>query len=185
MRTAIAATLAALSIAGLTGCDSRAEPGAEFMLLHRVDAGRERSWWLMRDGVVLNSAAQPKRVVALPGWLWALEPLCPPDLALGPDGEAVVTSNVVSVLWRVDPKTLAVSMHELKLDSDTDKDVGLVAITYAAEHGSFFAYSESPRALWKIDRELTRGTKVNSEESVDEKRLHCSSNYLRRERRLG
>ena len=59
-------------------------------------------------------------------------------LALGPSGEAVVTSNAVHFLWRIEPQTLAVSVHELSFDSDTDREVGFVAIAYSAD-GKYFA----------------------------------------------
>jgi hypothetical protein len=161
MRSAIAVIFAGLALAGLAGCDSQAEPNASPMLRYQVDSGRERSWWLMRDGVFLNGATQPKKVVALPGWLWVADPHCPPDLTLGPNGEAIVTSNVVPILWRIDPQTLAVSVHELKLDTDADRDVGFVAIAYSAEQAAFVAYSEGQRSVWKIDRQLTRATKLS------------------------
>jgi hypothetical protein len=162
MKNPIAVILAAISIAVVAGCDSQAQPGASVMLRYPVDAAMQRSWWLTRDAVLLHSAAQPKKVVALPGWLWVGSPHCPPDLALGPNGEAVVTSNVVPTLWRIDPKTLAVSVHELKLDSDTDRDVGFVALAYSAEQAAFLAYSEDQRSVWKIDLQLTRATKVSN-----------------------
>lgn len=160
MKNAIAALAAAISLVALAGCDSQAEPNASLMLRYQVDAGRDRSWWLTRDGVLLHSAAQPKKVVPLPGWLWAADPHCPPDLTLGPNGEAVVTSNVVPILWRIDPRTLAVTVHELQLDSDTGRDVGFVALGYSAEQAAFFAYSEDHRSVWRIDRQLVRASKV-------------------------
>ena len=160
MRSAIATIFAGLALAGVAGCDSQAEPNAAPMLRYQVDSGRERSWWLMRDGVFLNGAAQARKVVALPGWLWAAEPHCPPDLALGPDGEAVVTSNVISTLWRIDPKTLAVTVHDLKLDTDNDRDVGFAAVLYSPGQQAFFAYSEGQRSVWRIDRRLERATKL-------------------------
>jgi hypothetical protein len=160
MRSAIAAMFAGLAIAGQAGCDSQAEPNASPMLHYQVDSGRGRSWWLMRDGVLLNSAAQARKVVALPGWLWAADPHCPPDLALGPAGEAVVTSNVVPTLWRIDEKSLAVTVHDLKLNTGNDKDVGFAAVVYSPEHGAFFAYSEAQRSVWRIDRRLERAIKV-------------------------
>lgn len=162
MRNVIAGLLTALSLAGFAGCDSQAEPGNAAMLRYQVDWTHDRSWWLMRDGVVLNSAAQAKQIVALPGWLWAAEPVCPPDLAVGPDGEAVVTSNVISRLWRIDPRTFAVTAHDVQLDADTDKDVGFAALVYSPEDATFLAYSEAPPAVWKIDRQLSRGTKITS-----------------------
>jgi hypothetical protein len=162
MRTAIAAIFSAASLIALTGCDSNAEPTASSMLTYQVDSASQRSWWLTRDGVVLHGAASAKgRSIPLPGWLWAGAPVCPPDLALGPRGEAVVTSNVIPTVWRIDAGTLAVSVHELRLSADNDKDVGFVAIVYVPEQASFLAYSESPRAVWKIDRQLTSATKVS------------------------
>lgn len=162
MKNAIAAMLATLSLAGLAGCDSREEQGNASMLRYQVDPTQDRSWWVTRDGVLLHSAAQPKKLVALPGWLWALDPLCPPDIAVGPDGEAVVTSNVVPTLWRIEPRTLAVTVHDVQLDSDKDKDVGFAAIVYSPEQAAFLAYSESPPAIWKIDPQLVQATKVAS-----------------------
>ena len=169
MRSTIAAILSALSLAGLAGCEIQAEPSAAAMLRYQVDPARQRSWWLTRDGVVLHSAAESKRTVPLPGWLWALAPLCPPDMALGPNGEAVVTTNVTSIVWRIDPRTLAVTVHPLELQSGSD--IGFVALAYSAEQGSFFAYSEGPPAVWKIDRELARATKVAN---VDLGRTRCA-----------
>jgi hypothetical protein len=161
MKNATAVIVAAVSLAALTGCDSQAEPNASLMLRYQVDAGRDRSWWLTRDGVLLHSAAQPKKVISLPGWLWAADPHCPPDLTLGPNGEAVVSSNVVPILWRIDSHTLAVTVHELQLDSDTGRDVGFVALAYSAEQAAFFAYSEDQRSVWRIDRQLQRASKVS------------------------
>ena len=160
MRNGIAALLAAASLVVIAGCDSNAEPSASSLIRYQDDAGRDRSWWLVRDGVLLHSAVEPKKIVALPGWLWALEPVCPPDMALGPNGEVVVTTNVANMVWRIDPQTLAVTVHTLELNSDRGNDIGFVALAYSAEQASFLAYSESPAAVWKIDRELTRATKV-------------------------
>lgn len=84
----------------------------------------------------------------------------PCRIPLGPDGEAVVTSNVVPVLWRIDPETLAVSMHELALDADQDKNVGFSSLVYSAEHGAFFAMSDAQGSMWQIDRLLRNGRKL-------------------------
>jgi hypothetical protein len=171
MQNRIAAMVTAISLVALTGCDSQAQPNASLMLRYRVDAGRDRSWWLTRDGVLLHSAAQPKKVFPLPGWLWVADPHCPPDLALGPNGEAVVTSNVAPILWRIDSGTLAVTVHEVQLDSDSGRDVGFVALGYSAEHAAFFAYSEDQRSVWRIDRQLARASKVSD---VDFSRLRSA-----------
>jgi hypothetical protein len=162
MRKVIALIVAALLLTGLSGCDSQAEPSASLMIRYQVDAATGRSWWLVRDGVVLHSAAEPKKAVALPGWLWTHEPFCPPDMALGPSGEAVVTTNVTNTLWRIDAQTLAVTVHALELDTDRGNDVGFVALAYVPEQAAYFAYSEGPPAIWRIDRQLSRATKLTN-----------------------
>ncbi len=145
MRKAIAAILTAAALAGLAGCESNAVPNP--------------SYKLTREGVVIH-AGGVRTVVALPGWLWVAAPHCPPNLAVGPKGEVVITSNVVPTLWRIDPRTLAVTAHPLSLDTDSDKDVGFAAIVYSAEQSAFVAYSELQRSVWKIDPQLKTAQKV-------------------------
>jgi streptogramin lyase len=99
--------------------------------------------------------------VRLPGWVWAGAPYgCLPDLALGPRGEAVVTSNVLPTLWRIDPDSLAVSVHALALDADDDKDVGFTGLVYSPQHGAFFAASHAHGSLWRIDPQLRTARKM-------------------------
>ena len=154
----------------LAGCDSadapRQAPGVaaavnETSARYQVDAAHGRIWWLAREGVFVHDARTPqKRLVPIPGWLWAdVAYACLPALALGPKGEALVTSNVVPTVWKIDPETLAVSEHALTLDADQDKDVGFSGLAYSSEHAAFFAVSEFG-SLWRIDPDLTRGEKV-------------------------
>jgi hypothetical protein len=92
---------------------------------YEIDPGRDRVWLLTHEGAFVYDLSRPERIaLSLPGWL-LVDPFygCLPDLALGPRGEAVITSNTLPTLWRVDPDTLAVSVHPLALDADTDKDV--------------------------------------------------------------
>ena len=166
--------LLAASVVAMAGCDNRVAPlpaphAAVVGLLDPSDNGRQRHdlarnrvWTLNSQGVFLYQVGTGKLVeVSLPSWQWVDAPYaCPPDLALGPGGEALVTSNVVPVLWRIDPRTLAVSMHELALDADNDKDVGFSGLVYSAEHSSFFAVSEVHGSLWQIDPSLRKGRKV-------------------------
>lgn len=128
----------------------------------QVDAARKRAWSLTRDGVSLHDVTNAKTVaVTLPGWHWAGAPFgCPPALALGPKGEAIVTSDVLPMLWRVDPETFAVSVHSPALDGDADKDLGFSALTYSAKHGAYFAVSYTHGSLWKIDPLLRRAQKT-------------------------
>ena len=156
MKTAIAAILI---VAAFSGCENSG-PSASSLLRYQVDAERERSVWLTRDGVQIHSAAAWPVKVELPGWSYAGAPYCPPSLAVGPNGEVVVTSNVVPTVWRIDATTLAVSTHELTLSADQDKDVGFAALVYAPEQGVYVAYSETQRSVWKIDPALSRAVKV-------------------------
>jgi hypothetical protein len=132
------------------------------ILRFQKDAARQRGWILTRSGVLVVDfkTRQTTAHVPLPGWTWAGEAYsCPPDLALGPKGEALVSSNVTPTLWRVDPVTLAVTRHELALDADRDKDVGFTGLVYSSGQGAFFAVSHFG-ALWRIDPLLRRAQKI-------------------------
>lgn len=160
MRNQVAAIFASFAFVGLAGCESNAQPSAARLLGYQVDAARERSVWLTRDGVQIHSAASKPVQVELPGWMYAGAPYCPPGIALGPKGEIVITSNVVATLWRIDADTLAVTVHNLALDADREKDVGFAAVVYLPEQGAFIAYSETQRSLWTIDASLSGARKL-------------------------
>src|SRR5262245_34519221 len=68
----------------------------------RSDRARNRVWILSAHGLSLHDVRAGRLVeVTLPSWQWVDTPYgCPPDLAIGPDGEAVVSSSIVPVLWR-------------------------------------------------------------------------------------
>jgi hypothetical protein len=135
----------------------------------RTDPARNRTWVLTAGGVSVYDATTSRLIVelSLPGWQWAdTQYACPPDLALGPTGEAVVTSNVVPTLWRIDPETLAVSVHEVALDADRGRDVGFSGLAYSAEHGGFLAVSDTHSSLWRIDPLLKTGREVRLFEPI-------------------
>ena len=156
----------------LTGCDTggttrneAAYGSPQFELpnaRYRIDPERRRVWLLAREGLFVYDFSRPERVsVPLPGWLSVDAPYsCPSDLALGPKGEALVTSNTLPTLWRIDPESLAVTVHPLLLNADTGKDVGFSALAYSAQHGAFIAASYIHGSLWKIDPLLERAQKI-------------------------
>jgi hypothetical protein len=168
---AAALLLLAASITSITACDSRAPasqaaqgataPTQAIQLRHRVDPARNRVWSLTPQGLFLHeTAAGAKVAVNLPAWQWAGEPYgCVPDLALGPKGEAVVTSDVMPTLWRIDPESLAISVHSPQLDADVDQDVGFSAIAYSSAQSAWFAVS-SQGSLWRIDPLFRRAEKL-------------------------
>lgn len=151
----------AISILSIAGCDSGTAP-RQTESGYQLDGKRNRVWVLTRDGVVVRDASSRQGVsLALPGWTWAGAPYgCTPVLAIGPKGEAVVTSDVVPTLWRIDPDTFAVTLHQPALDADKDKDVGFSALAYSVRHAAYFAASSG--SLWKIDAQLRTAQKVAS-----------------------
>ena len=175
MWNAKAGTVRALFLAAsmvlIAGCESGAAPrqasnDAPDLQLpgtrSQVDLARNRLWVLTPEGVFLFDVSRPRRAaVPLPGWVWAGAPYgCLPDLALGPRGEAVVTSNVLPTLWRIDPDSLAVSVHALALDADTDKDVGFTGLVFSPRHGAYFAASPAHGSRWRIDTLLKTARKI-------------------------
>jgi hypothetical protein len=131
---------------------------AELRVVH--DAARNRTWVLESDGVYLQEGGLKKRF-ALPGWMYVKEAYaCAPALAIDAQGAAVVSSNVVSRLWRIDPVASRVTSHDPVLDADADKDVGFTGLTFAADQGVFYA-SSVHGSLWRIDPQLRRAQKIS------------------------
>ena len=131
----------------------------------RLDPVRDRVWSLTPTGVRFHDPAgrQPSVEVSIAGWVTARAAYaCPPDLALGPKGEVIVTSNVTSTLWKIDPETLAVSEHPLALDADTDKDVGFSALAWSPAQAAYFAASRDHGTMWRIDPLLTKAQKISA-----------------------
>jgi hypothetical protein len=150
------------SVAVLLSGSAAADP---FRYRPQPDLGR--AWVIDRHGLFLEEARRARRAINLPDWQWAGEPYaCAPDIAIGPRGEAIVTSNVMPVLWKIDPYTLAVSVHRLQLDADTDKDVGFAGLVYSERDGAYFAVSASHGSLWRIDPLLRRAQKIALSEPV-------------------
>ena len=144
--------------------------------VYRAQPEQTRTWRVEPDGLFLEQAGKPRRAIELPGWQWAgRRYACAPDVAIGPRGEAIVTSNVLAVLWKIDAETLAVSVHPLQLDADTDKDVGFSALVYSESSGAYFAVSELHGSLWRIDPLLRRAEKIVS---LGQLRGACSEKTL-------
>lgn len=126
----------------------------------RVQSEPGRAWGIDAGGLYLEEASTPRRAVALPGWQWLGRPYSAPAIAIGPRGDVVVTSNVLPVLWRIDARSLEVSVHSLELDADTDKDAGFSELVYSERDAAYFAFSELTRTLWRIDPLLRRAQKI-------------------------
>jgi hypothetical protein len=154
---------------------------AAVLLMVSGSAAADR-WFIEAGSLYLEQPGKARRAVELPGWHWAGEPYaCAPDIAVGPRGEVVVTSNVLPVLWKIDPQTLAVSVHRLQLDADSDKDVGFSGLVYSERNGAYFAVSGLHGTLWRIDPLLRRAQKIALSEPV---RGACSVSMKRHERTM-
>ena len=155
MRTRYTALLISALILPLAGCG---QPASQV----QSDSPRQRAWQLTADGVLAGNTAVP-----IPGWIRAEDAYaCAPEFAVGPKGEAVITSNVVPTLWRVDPETLVVTEHPLTLDEDGGRDIGFSGLVYSPQHAAYFAVSHAHGTLWRIDPQLKRGQKIPLSEPV-------------------
>lgn len=174
------ASLAALCLA-FAGCDRHPEPasadaprvlssgppprwhdGELPALRFQLDAARNQLWILDAAAVDVFDISERfhKRRIALPDWIRVDEPYsCAPALALEPSGVALVSSNVVPVLWRIEPETFAIRRHELALDADTGKDVGFTGLAFA-EQGTLLAVSGIHGSLWRVDLGSNRAAKI-------------------------
>lgn len=172
MRNKVLWFLAAVSLFASTAA---ADP-----LRYRAQSERGRAWVIDANGFFLEEARKPRRAITLPEWQWAAEPYaCAPAIAIGPRSEVVVTSNVLPVLWKIDPHTLVVSVHRLELDADAEKDVGFSGLVYSERNGAYFAVSELHGSLWRIDPLLRRAQKIVLSEPL---RGACAVSMQRQER---
>ncbi|HMA87363.1 MAG TPA: hypothetical protein VKP89_01315 [Burkholderiales bacterium] len=144
----------------LCACDSRPIEVQEKPVVEvkaQLDAERNRVWLLTRQGVAVYDAKAPDSVrqVSIPGWKSGAEPDgCLPDIAVGAQGEAVVSSDAIPVLWRIDPDTLAVTRHDLRLDTHRSKGVGFTLLRYVPQQGWYLAVDGLQGTIWRIDGDL-------------------------------
>ena len=131
-----------------------------------VDAKNNRVWSLSDQGLRLSAKTQAQTAaqtvaIVLPGWNALNAHFAePPAFAFGPNNELVVTSNVMATLWRVDADSLAVSVHPMTLNCDTEKEFGFTWLAYSDAQGGYFAFSEQLDSVWRVDRRLENAQKV-------------------------
>ena len=160
-----------LAAAMLAACDgdplgARASPHEDKLQVLRIreDPERNRLWLLDHDAVSLyhNRSGKLLQRIVLPGWTsFGTQFGCPPDLALDPSGAVFVTSNVLPVLWRIDPVQFEVTVLDIALDADQDKDMGFTGLVFAAD-GIFIAANAIHGTLWQIDLRASSAQKVAS-----------------------
>lgn len=146
-------------LASSTGAVADPDPG---VLKSLADGERKRVYLLVRDGVEVLDAASRRKVafVSLGDWVWVGEKYsCPPEMVLAPEGDILVTSNVVPVVWRIDRRTLATTVHKLVLEKDQGRDIGFISLRWSRNTRNFVALSNSG-AIWYIDASLSRGREM-------------------------
>ena len=169
MRTGIpAGFFPTLLAAFISACDaprSEAPQAATALKVVRGDPGRHGLWVLERDDLSLYDSTSGRRLkrFVLPEWPYAgYRHGCAPDLILDHAGIAFVTSDVLPVIWRIDPRRPDIRRIELSLDSDRDKDVGFSGLSFAAD-GSLLAAGATFRSRWRIDPVAATATRIASD----------------------
>jgi hypothetical protein len=138
-----------------------ASRGADGEVLHdgfriRRDAARNRIWLLGLDNVRVYDGQSKRliRTIALPSWSVA-RLACDPDMVLDRSGSAIISSNVQSLLWRVDADSFEVREHPITLQGRERWDVGFAALAVGVD-GRLLALTSVSKSLWRID--LVKGS---------------------------
>lgn len=156
-----------LSFISLCGCDGsvrREGPQVELLRVVRVDTQSNRRWVLNQEGLSVYDQSNGRRLrrITLPDWpLAGPSDACAPDLVLDASGAAFVSSNVVPVLWRIDPKRFDVRLIALTLKDDADKDVGFTRL-FAVGDGTLLANGATFDSLWRIDLSAKTAARVGT-----------------------
>jgi len=171
-KLSIHVAVAVIAVAMLSACDrsslQRERPAAAKLEVVRADPARNRLWVLDHEVISVydNTNGRRLRRIVLPDWIALPQRYsCLPDLALDSSGTAFVSSNVLPVLWRIDPQRYEVARIELVLDTDNDKDVGFTGLSFAGD-GTLLAAGAMAAALWQIDTSAARARKIASYPSV-------------------
>ena len=152
----------------LSACDGSVRregpPAAAWLHVARADPERNRLWVLEPESLTLYDNLNGRRLrrLALPDpFFVGDEHACPPDIAFDASGTVFVSSNVLPVLWRVDPQRFEVTRIEIALGADGDKDVGFTGLSFAAD-GVLIAAGTTFRSRWHIDLPSATASKVAS-----------------------
>ena len=171
-KLSIQVAVAVIAAAMLPACDrsslQRESPAAAKLEVVRADPTRNRLWVLDHEVISVydNTNGRRLRRVVLPEWIVLPQRYsCLPDLALDSSGTAFVSSNVLPVLWRIDPQRYEVARIELVLETDNDKDVGFTGLSFAGD-GTLLAAGAMAAALWQIDTSAASARKIASFPSV-------------------
>jgi hypothetical protein len=132
----------------------------------KLDTTRNRLWVLGLDNVYVYDIEKEQLIgqIALPGWTVARF-ICLPDMLLDRTGAALISSNVLSRLWRVDPDSFEVRWHEIRLHGRENWDIGFGSLAFAPD-GTLFAVTALAESLWRIDVDRGRADRVELSASI-------------------
>jgi len=160
-------TTIVMTAAVLWACDGsvrrEGRPVVDLQIV-RADAARNRLWVLDPSGLTLHDSLNGRRLrhVSLPElFLAGGDRVCGPDIAFDAAGTVFVSSDVLPVIWRVDPQRFEVARIEIALETDADKDVGFTGLSFAGD-GIVLAAGTTFASIWRIDLNAARASKVAS-----------------------
>lgn len=157
-----AAAAAAVLLAACDGSVRREGPPEIGLEVVRVDLAHNRRWVLREHSLTVYDHMNGRRLrhIILPDWVVAgPRDGCAPDMVLDSSGAALVSSNVLPVLWRVDPQRFQVARIALELDADTDKEVGFAGLSPAGD-GVLIAAGATFESLWRLDLRSATASKL-------------------------
>jgi hypothetical protein len=160
--------LVVLSAILLSACDGSVRregpPPTAWLHVARADVERNRLWVLEPEALSLhdNTNGRLLRRIALPApFFVGEEHACPPDIAWDAAGTVFASSNVLPVLWRINPRSFEVTRIELELGANGDKDVGFTGLSFAAD-GALIAAGTTYASLWRIDLRTATASRIAS-----------------------
>ncbi len=126
----------------------------------RVDIQRGRYWMLGGDHVSVYGVADKRliRKIVLPGWNVA-DFMNVPDMALDRSGAALISSNIVPMLWRIDPESFKVTRMDITLQTKENWDIGFTGLAFAAD-GTLFGVTALAASLWTIKPDEAKATPI-------------------------
>jgi hypothetical protein len=172
--------LVLLALAGATSIPAHAGDTTPPATVPRTenDAIHNRVWTLEDDAAYVYSASTQALIqrIELPNWIAARRAYsCAPDIAISPNGDALVTSNVRTIIWRVDAGSLTATPIEIATDSDHDKDFGFTGLVYV-DAKTLIAFNAFHGTLWQIDIAKRTARKISTSSPI---RGTCGISVLR------
>jgi len=138
------------------GFDNGTDPRPSRILRIRVDAARQRIWFLDAGAAYVYALPERKliRRIQLPRALASVEE-CLPDLMVDATGMAFVSDNQRPTLYRIHDRTFKVDALPVKVSAESPQHSGFSALLALDSPYSAIAGSAGSGQLWLID--LTTG----------------------------